>query len=137
MKKIKVDKVVNHSHSLMNDIILNTAMQLSEAEVIIKLDDLLKERGLTQKDLATLTGMRVGTISEIINGKGNTWNKTQLLAIMATLKITKLSDILEIRLPNQLIEEYEQVCSEWKVTREMPLEIKEQYRENLLKERGF
>ena len=137
MKKIKVKDILGHSHSLMNDMVINTASQLENAYVIIKLDDLLKERGITQKDLAFLTGMRVGTISEIANGKGISWNKAQLLSIMSALKLTSFSQLYEIRLETSQYEEYENESTEWLATKEMPNTVKDMYRENLLKSRGL
>ncbi|MGG0657834.1 helix-turn-helix domain-containing protein [Rummeliibacillus pycnus] len=137
MKKIKVKQILEHSHSSMNDTVINTASQLENAYVIIKLEDLLKERGITQKDLASLTGMRVGTISEIANGKGISWNKAQLLSIMSALKLTNFSQLYEIRLEPTQYEEYEYESTQWIATKEMPNTVKEMYRENLLKSRGL
>jgi transcriptional regulator with XRE-family HTH domain len=133
MKKIKVSEIIGGSHSLMNEIVVGTAGILGEAEIVIKLDDLLKERGITQKDLALMTGMRVGTISEIVNGKGISFNKVQLLAIMVALRLTSFSQLFEIRLPDNLYEEFESQSREWIKDKEMPIPVKEMYRENVLK----
>ncbi|MED4619532.1 helix-turn-helix transcriptional regulator [Priestia megaterium] len=133
MKKIKVSDILSGSHSLMNDIVVGTAGNLKDAEIIIKIDDLLKERGVTQKDLAMMTGMRVGTISELVNGKGISFNKIQLLSIMVALRVTSFSEIFEIRFPEELHKHYEGQSAEWKSDKEMPIEVKEMYRENVLK----
>lgn len=137
MKKIKVKDTLEGSHKLMNEIVTGTASLLDEAEIVIKLDDLLKERNITQKDLAMMTGMRVGTISEIANGKGISFNKVQILAIMVALRLTSFSQLFEIRLPNDLLEKYEQQSSEWVSDKEMPIELKEMYRENVLKQNNL
>lgn len=133
MKKMKVADILDSSHSLMNEVVVGTAGILKDAEIVIKLDDLLKERGITQKDLAMMTGMRIGTISEISNGKGISFNKVQILAIMVALRLTSFSQLFEIRLPNDLLDLYEQQSNEWITEREIPIEVKEMYRENLLK----
>ncbi|MCM3639663.1 helix-turn-helix transcriptional regulator [Priestia aryabhattai] len=133
MKKIKVSEVIDSSHSLMNDIVVGTANNLRDAEFIIKIDDLIKERGITQKDLAMMTGMRIGTISELVNGKGISFNKIQLLSLMVALRVTSFSDIFEIRLPEQQHSEYEQQSTEWKADKEIPIPVKEMFRDNVLK----
>lgn len=137
MKKIKVSDLLKHGHSLMNDVVMDTAGYLEEAYFVVKIDDLLKERGITQKDLAQMTGMRIGTISELVNGKGISLNKTQIFAIMVALRVTSLSDIYEIRLPEALHTEYEAESREWRETREMPIPVKEMYRDNVLKASGL
>lgn len=133
MKRIKVSEILGGSHALMNDIVVGTAGVLEDAEIVIKLDELLKERNITQKDLAMMTGMRVGTISEIANGKGISFNKVQIISIMVALRLTSFSQIFEIRLPTNLFNEFEQQSREWINEREMPLAVKEMYRENVLK----
>lgn len=99
MKKIEVDTLIEGGHSMMNDVVMDTARELSGAHFVVKIDELLKERGITQKQLAQMTGMRVGTISDIVNGKGSSINKAQLFSLMAALKVTRMSDIYEVVLP--------------------------------------
>ena len=90
----------------MNDVVIQQQDLSEDAEIVIKIDDLLKERNVTQKDLAQMTGMRVGTVSEIVNGKGISFNKVQLLSIMVALRITDFSEIFEIRLPEDTKERF-------------------------------
>lgn len=132
MKKIKVDHVMEFSHSLMNDVVVSTAGELNEAHIVLKLDDLLKERNLSQKDLANMTGMRVGTISELVNGKGISINKVQILSIMVALRLTDLSQIIEIRLPDDIKSTYQAESEDWITSREMPIAVKELYTKNVL-----
>lgn len=137
MKKIKVSEILSGSHRLMNEIVISTATFLEDAELIIKLDDLLKERGITQKELAQMTGMRVGTISDMVNGKGMSFNKVQILSVMVALRVTKFSDLFEIRLPEDLNEKFIMQSAEWIQDKEMPIEVREMYRENVLKASGL
>lgn len=137
MKKTKVKEVLSGSHSLMNDIVIHTAGLIEDADIIIKLDDLLKERNITQKDLAQMTGMRVGTISEIVNGKGISFNKVQLLSIIVALRITDFNEIFELRLPEDMRDSFNKQSNEWIQDREMPIEVKEMYRDNVLKASGL
>ncbi|MED4841560.1 helix-turn-helix transcriptional regulator [Weizmannia sp. CD-2023] len=69
---------------------------MSEPELNIKLKELLKEKNITQKELAEMTGLREATISEIANNARTTINKEQLLLIMKTLGVKELSKILEL-----------------------------------------
>lgn len=137
MKKIKVKEILSSSHKLMNDIVVDTAGLLEDAEIIIKLDDLLKERNITQKDLSRMTGMRPGTISEIVNGQGTLFNKAQLLAIMVALRLTDFKDIFEVRLPEETRLKYIEQFKEWIQDKEMPIEVKEMYKINVLKASGL
>lgn len=137
MKKILVKDLLKHGHSLMNEVVMETAGHLGEAYFVIKIDDLLKERNITQKDLAQMTGMRVGTISELVNGKGISLNKVQMFAVMVALRVTSMSDIYEIRLEPKQQELFEDESNEWISDKEMPMAIKEMYRENVLKASGL
>lgn len=135
MRKEKISEMIEGSHKLMNEVVLDTAGMLSESYFMYKIDDLLRERGITQKELAMMTGMRVGTISELVNGKkkGINLNKIQLVALMVALRVTKLSDILEIRIPEEQLLKYQKEQAEWILEKEMPIELKEMYRANVLK----
>src|SRR5579875_786543 len=137
MKKIKVSEILAGAHNSMNDIVVGTAGHIEDAEMIIKLDDLLKKRNITQKDLAKMTGMRPGTISEIANGQGTLFNKSQLLAIMVALRLTDFKDIFEIRLSEKTKKKYIEQSKEWVRDKDMPIEVKEMYRENVLKASGL
>lgn len=77
--------------------------------------------------------MRIGTVSQIVNGKGISFNKVQLLAIMVALQVSDLSELIEFRLPPETKEKFDNNSQEWKETREMPFELKELYRDNALK----
>jgi transcriptional regulator with XRE-family HTH domain len=137
MKKISVKDLLAQGHSLMNNVVMETAGILEEAYFVIKIDDLLNERGITQKDLAQMKGMRVGTISEIVNGKGISLNKVQLFAIMAALRIKKIDDLYEMRFPDELDKSFEKEQAEWITTKEMPITVKNMYKQNVLKASGL
>ncbi|WP_430494232.1 helix-turn-helix domain-containing protein [Rossellomorea marisflavi] len=137
MKKIEVDTLIEGGHSLMNEVVMDTARELSRAHFVVKIDELLKERGITQKQLAQMTGMRVGTISDIVNGKGSSINKAQLFSIMVALKVTRMSDIYEVVLPEEKRKDYLMLQDEWVNNREMPVPVKEMYKKNVLKASGL
>lgn len=62
-----------------------------------KLREVLERKGITQKELSHLTGIREGTISELANDNRSVYNKNHLIRIMDALNITELSDILELQ----------------------------------------
>lgn len=65
-------------------------------EINIKLKKLLKEKNVTQKELAEKTGLREATISEIANNARTTINKEQIIAIMKALGVKELDKIIEL-----------------------------------------
>ncbi|MDA2738424.1 helix-turn-helix transcriptional regulator [Bacillus cereus group sp. Bc015] len=64
-----------------------------------KLGEILKDRGITMQELSDLTGIRVATISELINMKRTTINVPHLIVIAMTLRITDMKDLLEFIMP--------------------------------------
>lgn len=63
----------------------------------LKLKELLQKKGISQKELAGLTGLREATISELVNDTRSAYNKKHLLKIMEVLKVYNLNEILEVR----------------------------------------
>jgi putative transcriptional regulator len=61
-----------------------------------KLRELLERKGMTQKELASITGIREATISEMVNDSRSVYNKTHLVKVMDALNVLELSDILEL-----------------------------------------
>lgn len=67
----------------------------------LKIKEALKEADLTQRDLAELTGLREATISELATNSRSVINKGHLAKIMDALDITKLEDILELKIETE------------------------------------
>lgn len=67
----------------------------------LKLKRLLEERNITQKELAEMTGIREATISEIANNSRTVINKSHLSKIMNALNLTKLEDILDLKIEEE------------------------------------
>lgn len=61
-----------------------------------KLKDLLDRKGITQKELAEITGIREATISEMSNDSRTVYNKKHLIKIMETLNVTDIRELLDI-----------------------------------------
>lgn len=62
----------------------------------IKLGEVLKNKGMTQQELAKKTGIRQATISELVNNTRNIINKNHLSLIMDTLDLIDMNDIVEL-----------------------------------------
>ena len=63
----------------------------------VKLDDILYRKGITLRELSKMTGLKIGVISNIVNNKVSSFNKTHLLKIMYALDIKNLNEIIEIK----------------------------------------
>ena len=60
----------------------------------VRLKDVLRERGMTQKELSRITGIRENTISEICREAKTVVNLNHLATIMHRLDITNVEDII-------------------------------------------
>ena len=67
------------------------------ATVKLKLDSILKNRKMTQKELSEITEIREATISVIVRNRVDKINLEHLATIMTKLNITDFNDILEIK----------------------------------------
>lgn len=100
MRRIEADAVVN---SLMNDKLLGVVNSVPSIRYVVKLDDLLAERGLTIKKLAEITGLRNHTLSDFARGTSVSITKVHLMAIMVALRVTKITDIIDIEFSEEYI----------------------------------
>ncbi|PGK51807.1 hypothetical protein CN918_28865 [Priestia megaterium] len=131
-KSKRIEDIATEGHSLMNSVVVNTAKEIGEAKLVFRWDEIMKERGISQKDLSLMTGMRTGTISEIVNGKGISINKVQLFALMAALRVTDISEIMEVRFPEEQKITYNYEALQWKVNKKLPESVRELYKRNVL-----
>ncbi len=60
----------------------------------VRLSDLLKERGMTQKQLSELTGIRPAAISEICNNQRTSINREHIEKIAHCLDIQDIRDLI-------------------------------------------
>lgn len=67
-----------------------------EIMVNCKLDELLEDRGLSQKEFSKMSGLKENIISEFKNLKKRNINLGTLVVIMCVLGITDITDVLEI-----------------------------------------
>jgi len=64
--------------------------------IVVKLGDLLKERDMTQKELAAKTGLTPTQVSIICRGMGTGVNKVHLAKIADTLGVTDIRELIDI-----------------------------------------
>lgn len=62
----------------------------------IRLKELLEERGLKQKELAEMTGIRESTISDICRGSRTVMNFEHIAKIAEALEISDIRDLIEL-----------------------------------------
>lgn len=64
--------------------------------VRLKVKELLDKRGITQKKLAELSGIRESTISDIVRGTRTVINFEHLAKIAEALEIDDIHDLIEL-----------------------------------------
>lgn len=64
-------------------------------KVKIKIKDLLEQRGISQKKLAEIAGLRESTISDIVRGTRTVINFEHLSKIATALDINDISDLID------------------------------------------
>ena len=124
--KVKTgEEVIRDSSKRGSNVIKGVAGALNKAEFRTKIDDLIQERGISQRQLSEITGIQLSYLSDFILGKTSTINKTHLLALMAVLRVDSIEDIIEVRLPDNLESAYEEDRSEWIETKKIPDNVAE------------
>lgn len=93
--------------TLKNDKIAENLNQHPDFLLRCKLGQILKERGFSMQEFSDLTGIRIATISEIVNMKRTTLNVPHLLVIAKVLRITEVSDLFEFIMPKATRLEFE------------------------------
>ena len=68
---------------------------MSSLRIIIKLKDLLRQRGMTQKELAQITNLREATISELVNSERRVINKEHVTKIAEALQIKDIRELVD------------------------------------------
>ncbi|MFT8313281.1 MAG: helix-turn-helix transcriptional regulator [Clostridium sp.] len=120
MRRPNIDSI---RHSSINDTILNIINSVDGITITSRLDDALAERGLSQKDLAEITGLRQASISELIKGDKTSLNKLHIIVVMIALRITDMSEILSIEFDEKTKQKFDREATEWIETKSMPLEV--------------
>ena len=66
-------------------------------EIKLKVKDLIDEKGMTQKTLAQLSGIRESTISDIVRGTRTVINFEHLSKIEDALKVNDIRELIDFK----------------------------------------
>lgn len=86
-------------HENTTDFVKSNLERFPYFTIRCKLGEILKDRGISMTELSHLTGIRVATISELVNMKRTTISVPHLIVIAITLRITDMSELLEFTMP--------------------------------------
>lgn len=89
-----------------NTEIVTHNLERYEKDVIIRLHEVLKKRGLTISDLHRMTGIRIASLSELANAKKYSLNIIHLVLIMQALRITDVNELFDVRFSADTKEEW-------------------------------
>ncbi|MGG5358250.1 MULTISPECIES: helix-turn-helix domain-containing protein [unclassified Enterococcus] len=98
------------SNEILRKIVLS-----EDITIRYKLKELLEERRLINSDLAKMTGIRNGTLTDYVNNKQNNRviNISHLFAMMIALRVSHIEDIIEVELPLEKVRQYKQESNDW------------------------
>ena len=66
-------------------------------EIKLKVKDLIDEKGMTQKTLAQLSGIRESTISDIVRGTRTVINFEHLSKTAEALKVNDIRELIDFK----------------------------------------
>ncbi|OAA90883.1 helix-turn-helix domain-containing protein [Clostridium ljungdahlii] len=127
MKKITSNFLL---HEKSNDTMIKILDSVPGVKYVSKLDDVLKERGLSQQQLAEITGLRAGTITELVKGNKTSTSKTHIITVMIALRITDIRDLFDIEFDQETKERFDKEREKWVKENTIPQEILNLYSEN-------
>lgn len=130
MKTRKGYDVIKSADKRINNTVLNTAGKLDEAFIKFKLKDRMDERGLNQRELEAITGISVPTISNYMNGKHGAISFVHVLSLMSALRLTKITDLIEVELTPEDAAAFIEDSEKWKETKHVPESVMAIMREN-------
>lgn len=70
-------------------------MKKNSYSIKLKVKDLIEVRGITQKKLAQMSGIRESTISDIVRGTRTVINFEHLSKIAEALEVTDISQLID------------------------------------------
>lgn len=119
MKKIELIEIT-HGNTKDSSIAFDQLFKSNDIYCKFKLADRMKDRGLTVRKLAELSGLRLATISELMNGKKGLVNLQHIAVLMLVLGLSDINDIVEIYISDTLKEQFSSETSQWIRTGEPP-----------------
>lgn len=95
------------THGWTNQKVADQLEEFPYFTIKCNIHDLLKERGLKLEELADITGIRIGGLSELANMKRSTISVPHLLVIAKALRITDINELIEFSMPQDTAEQFE------------------------------
>lgn len=88
----------------------------------LKLEKLLKDRNINSVDLAKITGIRHATLRNYVrNDKSTTLNLQHAIAIIIALRITDISEFIEIDMDSETKKRFKADLKLWKENNWQPI----------------
>ena len=119
MKKVPMSATTHSSVNEKIEKICETA-DAQGVHISFKLEDRLKERGLTRRDCAKMSGLRLATISDLCTGKKQSINIHHIFVLMVVLRISNMADLVEISIPENIKEIIDTEGESWVATGDIP-----------------
>lgn len=113
-------EIIEDASKRSSEVTKGIAEELNDAEFIFKIDDLIKARGISQRQLSEISGIPLSYLSDLILNKTTTINKVHLMSLMSVLRVDSITDIIEIKLPDNIAKVFEVDRSEWIDTKQLP-----------------
>lgn len=96
-----------------------------EIRVKTHLGRLLEERNMTQSELARVTGIGNNMISAFVaNREGVKVGYAHIYAFMIALRLTNISELLYIDMPDEIVGRFAKESAEWKMSKTAPTDIR-------------
>lgn len=108
-------KIIENEHTNLNPR-LRVFLRVADKEGILfrfKLADRLQERNLTVRKCAELTGLRLATISDMMNGNKSSINLHHIIVLMICLRISRFEDLFEIYIPDKIKNQLDEEALAW------------------------
>lgn len=84
----------------------NGESQMNDYRVVLKVKEIINDRGMTQKELSELTGLRPNTVSMLVRGYVERLSLSHVQRIANFLDITDIREIIDL-LPEEEAREYD------------------------------
>lgn len=127
MKRVSPESIVHErSSKFVTDVIKDVNVRY-----VVKLDDVLDKRGVTQQWLAIATGLREAAISDLIKGTKTSLNKLHLMTIMNVLRISDIKELVDIEFEPAIVKQFKVESERWVNEGIIPQEIQTLHRKHI------
>lgn len=97
----------------------------NKIQIKTHLGRLLDERNMTQSELARVTGIGNNMISGFVsNREGVKVGYAHIYALMIALRLTDISELLYVDMPDDVLGQFTREAADWKATKTAPSDIR-------------